>query len=281
MTAPHDLEQAPFHPLTGIPARRLSRRRVLIGAGAAAALLARGVAVSAQMSSASPETNISGEDDAVAILERAAQAMADLDTFAFELQTVRGTSTILSGFELESVIGAVRRPTDLQAEVAVSIPLGNLVIGAISLDGVFYIQDPLSDGTWMEMGQMGEVQTLINPDVLILTAVRLVQDARVTGSGKVDGREATIVEGTVDFSGLLDTVSAAGGEDATAMESLLVGEPVQVGFWIDEDDRPVEVEMIGPIFASESDDVVRVVSLFDFNEPVEIEAPEVVATPSF
>ncbi len=281
MTTPHDLEPTPFHPLTGMPTRTLSRRRVLFGAGAAAALLARGVAVSAQTPAASPETNISGEDDAVAILQRAAQAMADLDTFAFEMQTVRGTSTILSGFELESVAGVVRRPTDLQAEVAVSIPLGKLQIGAISLDGVFYIQDPLSDGSWMEIGQMGEVQTLINPDVLILNAVRLVQDARVIGTEKIDGREATTIEGMVDFSGLLDTVTAAAGEEASAMESLLAGEPVQVSFWIDEDDRIVEVEMIGPIFASESDDVVRVVSLFDFNEPVEIEAPEVVATPSF
>ncbi len=207
--------------------------------------------------------------------------MADLDTFAFEMQTVRGSSTILSGFELESVTGVVRRPTDLQAEVAVSIPLGKLQIGAISLDGVFYIQDPLSDGAWMEIGQMGEVQTLINPDVLILNAVRLVQDARVTGTEKIDGREATTIEGTVDFSGLLDTMTAAAGEEAPAMESLLAGESVQVGFWVDEDDRIVEVEMIGPIFVSESDDVVRVVSLFDFNEPVEIDAPEVVATPSF
>lgn len=281
MTTPHDLEPTPFHPLTGVPARAMTRRRVLFGAGAAVALLARGVTVSAQTPAASPETNISGEEDAVAILQRAAQAMADLDTFAFEMQTVRGSSTILSGFELESVSGVVRRPTDLQAEVAVSIPLGKLQIGAISLDGVFYIQDPLSDGSWMEIGQMGEVQTLINPDVLILNAVRLVQDARVTGTEKVDGREATTIEGTVDFSGLLDSMTAAAGEDASAMESLLAGEPVQVSFWIDEDDRIVEVEMIGPIFASESDDVVRVVSLFDFNEPVEIEAPEVVATPSF
>ena len=59
------------------------------------------------------------------------------------------------------------------------------------------------------------------------------------------------------------------------------GQPVDVGFSIDEEARTAEVEMFGPIFASESDDVVRVVSLYDFDEPVEIEAPEVVSTPSF
>jgi hypothetical protein len=222
---------------------------------------------------------VGGEDDAVALLERAATTLAELETFGFEMQTVRGSSTIMSGFELESVEGVVRRPTDLQAEIGVSIPIGKLSIGAISLDGVFYIQDPLSDGSWMELGEMGEVQSLVNPDLLILSAVRLVQDARITGTGKVDGANTNVVEGTVDFSGLLERFGE--GEEQDQMSSLLAGEPVDVSFWIDEEDRIVEVELFGPIFASESEDVVRVVTLFDFNEAVEIEAPEVVATPSF
>lgn len=281
MAHSHDIEPTAFHPLTGVPAQTLTRRRMMIGAGCAvAAYLTGSTAVAAQDTSATPDVQVTGDDDAVALLERAAETLADLDTFSFEMQTVRGTSTILSGFELEAVSGSVRRPTDLLAEVSVSIPLGDLVIEAISLDGVFYIQDPLSDGAWMEIGEMGEIQTLVNPDYLILTAVRMIQNAQITGNGKVDGANATIVEGTVDFSGLLDQMGGEGA-DQEQMQSLLAEGPVQVAFWIDEEDRPVEVEMIGPIFASESDDVVRIVSLFDFNEPVEIEAPEVVSTPSF
>lgn len=281
MTSPRDIEPTPFHPLTGIPVRGVTRRRVLFGAGGLLAARLAGVSPAAAQGTpaATPEIQVEGEGDAVALLEQAAQALAELDSFGFEMQTVRGTSTIMSGFGLESVEGVVRRPTDLQAEVEVSIPIGNLTIGAISLDGVFYIQDPLSDGAWMELGEMGEVQSLINPDVLILNAVRLVQDARIAGTGKVDGANTNIVEGTVDFSGLLDAFGE--GPEGDQMQSLLAGEPVDVGFWIDEEDRIREVEMFGPIFASESDDVVRVVSLFDFDEPVEIEAPEVVSTPSF
>ena len=280
MTTPRDIEPTPFHPLTGTPVRGVTRRSVLFGAGGVlAARLGDARPAFAQDASATAEIRVGGEDDAVALLERAAKTLAELDSFGFEMETVRGTSTIMSGFELQSVAGVVRRPTDLQAEVQVSIPIGDLTIGAISLDGVFYIQDPLSDGSWMELGEMGEVQTLVNPDLLIMTAVRLVQDARITGTGKVDGADANVVEGTVDFSGLLERFGEGAEQDQ--MRSLLAGEPVDVGFWIDEEDRIVEVELFGPIFASESDDVVRVVTLFDFNEPVEIDAPEVVATPSF
>jgi hypothetical protein len=278
MRPPKHVEPTPFHPLTGLSAHALSRRGVLLGTGALiAAKLAGSSAVSAQGGVATPELQVEGEPEAVAMLERAAEALAALDSFAFEMTTARGSSTILSGFELKSVSGVVRRPTDLQADVEISIPLGNLTVSAISLDGVFYIQDPLSDGSWMELGEMGEIQTLVNPDVLILNAVRQVQDARIASTAKVDGRNASIVEGTVDFSGLLDQF----GEGQEQMQSLLADDPVQVGFWIDDADRIVEVEMFGPIFASESDDVVRILTLSDFNEDVEIEAPEVVSTPTF
>jgi hypothetical protein len=264
-----------FHPLMDRIQRPMSRRAMLAGAGGVIATRMIGTSASAQTPVASPEIQIEGESDAVELLNRSAETLAEFETFAFEMETVQGSSTVMQGFELKSVTGVVRRPLDLQAEVEVGTPLGSLSIGAVSLDGIFYVQDPLSDGAWMEIGQVGELQTVINPDVLILLAVRLVQDARITGSEDVDGAPTTVVEGTVDFSGLLDDAGQAQSEAA----AFLSDEPVDVMFWIDEEDRILEVEMLGPILASESDDVVRVISLFDFNEPVVIEAPEEVTTP--
>jgi len=36
----------------------------------------------------------------------------------------------------------------------------------------------------------------------------------------------------------------------------------------------LEIEVLGPILTSESDDVIRVIRFFDFNEPIEIERPD-------
>jgi hypothetical protein len=274
MTSASDFESPAFHPLISRIQQPMTRRAALLGAcGLLATRVAPGVA--AQEATAEPELQIEGDPDAVELLERSAEALANLKTFAFEMETVRGSSSIMAGFELKSVSGVIRRPTDLRAEVEVSIPLGDLTIEAIGLDGTFWIQDPLSDGAWMELGQMGEIQALINPDILILRAVQLVQNAMVTGNGKVDGDTVTIVEGEVDFSGLLEGF----GQDSSEIANFLATEPVLVAFWIDEEDRIREVEMIGPILASETEDVVRVITLTEFNEPVEIEAPDIVATP--
>jgi hypothetical protein len=275
MTSSSDLESPMFHPLMDRIQRPMSRRAMLAGASAVIATRVTGMSATAQTPVASPEIQIEGETDAVELLNRSAETLAGFETFAFEMETVQGSSTVMQGFELKSVTGVVRRPLDLQAEVEVGTPLGSLSIGAVSLDGIFYVQDPLSDGAWMEIGQVGELQTVINPDVLILLAVRLVQDARITGTENVDGSPTTVVEGTVDFSGLLDDAGQAESEAA----AFLSDEPVDVMFWIDDEDRILEVEMLGPILASESDDVVRVISLFEFNEPVEIEAPVEVTTP--
>lgn len=274
MKSSRELESPAFHPLIARLQRPVSRRAALLGACGLA--LARADAI-AQDAPATPELQIEGDEDAVALLERSAQVLSELETFAFEMETVRGSSTIMQGFELKTVSGVVRRPTDLEAEIEVSIPLGDLTVRAVSLDGTFWIQDPLSDGAWMELGQMGEIQALVNPDILILQAVQLVQNATVAGTGKIDGGDATIVEGQVDFSGLLDQIGDM-SEDAQVSQ-LLADEPVLVAFWIDEQERIVEVEMIGPIMASESEDVVRVIQLSDFNEPVEIERPEDISTP--
>ncbi len=259
------------HPLIRTLDRPVSRRAML--AGAALTLLPSTRAVAQEMSSpdvATPSPDLDGEAEAVALLESAVEAISALETFAFELDTTRGKSTIFQGLELKGVEGVVRRPLDIQATVTVGTPLSDITVSAIGLDGEFWVQDPLSDGGWISMGSDPQIQSLINPDALLLYAVRLVQDAQITGTEKIYGVETTLVEGTVDFVDFLGQF----GQGQMELTQLIAEGPKDVAFWIDDENRVVESEIRGPIFASESDDVVRVLGLFDFNEPVEIERPE-------
>lgn len=272
----YDNSQEPWnHPLIRRPERAVSRRLFLLGgASAAVGLVAMpgGRTAVAQEPVATPDVRLEGDEDAVALLESAANAIAELDTFAFSLETTRGTSTIMEGFELKNVEGVVRRPVDVQATITMGIPFGEISATAVGVDGEFWVEDPLSaDETWIYLGSDPQFQALINPDRLILLAVRLVQDAQITGTEKVAGAETTIVEGTVDF---VAAAEAAIGDDASMIAEFLAEGPKDVIFWIDEEHRVVEAEIVGPLLTTESEDVVRVLSLFDFNEPVEIEIPE-------
>jgi hypothetical protein len=263
------------HPLIRTLDRPMSRRIFTLGsAGIFGAVAARPALhlVAAQETSpaATPAIQVTGDQDAVDLLNAAAEAMAALDTFAFELKTTQGSSTILQGLELKGIEGVVRRPVDLEATLSIGVPFGSIDVTAVGVDGSFWVQDPLAgDDSWIALGSDQEIQSLINPDSLILLAVRLVQGAKITGTEKLDGADTTMVEGTVDFYAAAD---AALGSSEMLSEYLAEGEK-DVTFWIDDENRVVEAEIRGPLVASESDDVARVVSFFDFNEPVDIETP--------
>ena len=265
-----------FHPLISSPPRRVGRRRLLAfaGGGMAAAVAAPGLRlVTAQSSPASPEAAVeaTGDDDAVALLTESAAAMAELETFTFELENVQGEAELLEGFSLEAIEGAVRRPLDFTAVVSIGVPFGTIDVTATGIDGKAWIQNPIEDGAWIELSEIGDITALVNPDALILSAVNVIQDARIQDTESVGGVNATRIAGTIDFAAAAERY---GGQDVQLPEQISQT-PIPVLVWIDEEKRIIEIEIQGPILTSDSDDIIRSVTFDSFNEPVEIEAPDI------
>lgn len=265
------------HPLISTRELQWNRRRLfLVGSGGLVSVAATrpGPRLAAAQEATPPASPIidqlTGEPEATTLLRSAAQAMAELQTFQFEIETTRGQSTILQGLEVESITGAVRRPVDFTATVRVGLPFGSIEVTAVGVDGKAYIQDPLSDGQWIELEGTKQAVALINPDTLILSSIGVVQDARIDGTEKIDGVETTRLAGTIDFAASAEQLS--GGSLEVPAE--LSAEPISLLIWIDDQQRVVEIEIDGPLLETESDDVIRVVSFFGFDEPVEIEAPQ-------
>lgn len=218
--------------------------------------------------SSTPASHAEGDSDAVAVLKEAASAVMALDTFKFSMETTAGSSTIFPGVELESVEGEVRRPMDVSATMTVKAFTQSMSASAVVVDGDVYVQNPLSGGAWENMGSAPEISTMINPDWLLLAAINLIQDAAITSED--DG--ITLVEGYVNLS---ETIGELDAEGTQQVENFLASEPVDVAFWIDENNLINAAELYGPIFANESPDVEKRIELSGFNEPVEIEAPAI------
>ena len=249
----------------------LTRRTILAGGGA---LLLGAVARPVVAQDASPAATPTGASDAVELLNAAAEAMTGLETFAFDLITTQGETTILEGFTLEEVRGVVRRPTDFQTTLTVAMPFASLDLTAVSVNNEVWIELPqLGDtgGGWTSLGSSEGVLSLLNPDVLILQSVRFIDDAEIDREDDVDGVDVTWVAGTVDFHGI---ATRLGGDQQGLADQIAEG-PVTVDIAIDGDRLIRKIEISGPILSSESDDVVREVTFSGFNEPVEIETPDV------
>ena len=215
---------------------------------------------------------LTGEPEAVELLRNAANVMADLSSFEFEIETTRGQSTIFQGLDVEQITGAVRRPVDFTATVSVGVPFGSIDVTAIGVDGMAWVQDPLAEGeNWIALEGSENIVALINPDTLIVSSIGVIQDAQIDGTEEVDGAETTRIAGTVDFEATAERVT--GG--SVQLPAEISAEPLPVLVWIDAEGRVVEIEVSGQIVPTESEDVVRSVRFFGFNEPVEIEAPPV------
>lgn len=239
-------------------------RRQLISSAVALGVFGRTLAVAAQEST--PASEAEGDADALEVLQAAGLALLEVETFEFSMSTIRGTSSILPGLEMVGVEGKVRRPMDMSATITVKALMATLELSAVSVDGEFYIQNPMSGGAWENMGSAPSMVTMINPDWIINLAVNQVKDARITS--EKDG--VILIEGYVDLAGSLASLDS---EDQGEFSTFLADTPIDVAFWINEDLMITTAEMYGPIFASESADVERRIELSRFNETVEIERP--------
>ena len=269
-----------FHPLIHQSEPRLNRRRLMLlgGSGLAAAALARPQLSLVAAQEATPDIGsigdliqdqITGEEDAVALLRDAAQTMAELDSFRFEIETVAGESEIFQGLSVGLIEGAVRRPLDFMATVTVNLPFGSIDVSAVGIEGSAWVQDPLSDSQWIALEGAEDIVAIINPDTLIVSSIGLIQNAAIDGTEQVDGEETTVVTGEVNFRNTADQLT---GNDVN-LPAEISSEPLPVTIWIDSENRVVEIEVAGPILSTERDDVIRAIRFFDFNEPVEIERP--------
>lgn len=255
-----------YSPVIRASARPKVSRRVVIASALALGTFATTVPAWARQST--PVSHADGDSDALEVLKSAGMQVLDLETFTYSMNTITGSSAIFPGVEVESIEGVVRRPMDVSATLTVKAFMQTMSISAVVVDGDVFVQNPLSGGAWENMGSAPQIATMINPDWLLLAAINLIQDARITGER--DG--VTLIEGHLNFT---ETLGELNAQDLQEVDQFLATGPVDVAFWIDAENYITRAEIYGPIFASESPDVEKRIELSNFDEPVEIFVPDI------
>lgn len=233
-----------------------------------------------------PRLAAAQDDEATALLQSAAAKMGSLQSFRFKLSTINGQSTILQGLELVGVEGSVLRPQSFEATITAKVAIIEVKVRTIGIGNRLWVTDPtIAEERFIEVtggadGDLGDTQNLadlINPDRLLLEAVKYVKDPKIEDEETIDGVETTLVTGIFDASALASLAPATPGADGEMGVDLLALGEMPILIWIDAEGYVLRIELEGPLTTAESPNVIRRLELFDFDEPVEIAEPVVTA----
>lgn len=199
--------------------------------------------------------------DATDLLARSADRMEQVDSFAFQVDHENGATQIVAGMNMVHAEGAVQGTDRMQLEVEARFASTNIKTGIVILPGQGYLQNPLT-GRWQEQPDL-DISSLFDPATGVTGLMRAATDVEVVAREPVDGVDSYIVETSVDSGNLQVFVGNA-----------TPGTAVTARVWIGADDLLVRrIEVVGPLAPNDAEDILRRLTLSDFDEVVEITAP--------
>ena len=197
--------------------------------------------------------------DAVALLREAADRTEQVQSFRFVLEHEHGATEIVRGLLMERAEGEVAGVDRLRVEIEASLGPLNLEVGVVVIGEDGWITNPLT-GRWER--EDITVEDVFDPATGVTALMRVVDAARVTGTDRVGGVRSYRVEATVDSG------------DVTLFGDPSPGRALAATVWIGIDDALVRrIEIVGGITADEPDNLLRRVTLRDFDAEIEIVPP--------
>jgi len=199
--------------------------------------------------------------DARDVLDRSAERMEALTSFAFEVEHENGATEIVGGIRMVTASGAVQGTDRMRLEVQARFANTNIQTGIVILPGEGYLQNPLT-GRWQRQDGM-DISDFFDPARGVTALMRGTTAVEVVGSERIDGVDSYILQATLDSGDLgIFVGNAPAGHDVSAR------------VWIGVEDLLVrQVEVYGPLAPNDTDNVVRRLLLSDFDATVEIIAP--------
>ncbi len=193
-----------------------------------------------------------------AVLERSGEVMEALESFHFRLTHENGGTPIGQGLVIREVQGDVARPDKISLEF--SGLAGSFVMRAslIAIGESNFISNPIT-GEWEPVPAEVSPLGFFEPTRGVSEIMRRIESPRLVSAE--DGSYA--ISGTIASEGLASLFGAV--EEGNSVDINVVIDATSLFL--------LEARLEGRITASEEDGVIRIITLSNFNEPVEIELP--------
>jgi hypothetical protein len=197
-------------------------------------------------------------------LRRAVDAVLQLESAAFTLEHLTGTTTLFPGLEMSKVFGIVDIPDrfSLTVEAESTFPRSFVEISIVTIEDQAYMTDVIS-GQWREVSQdilpfsFGDLgQSLAD----IIEALDLPV---FVGAERLKDHDSYHISGRIQSEDLTGIVPGAGE-----------GFDVELDLWLEQArSLLLQVLISGKVVPTDGVDAVRLLTLDDINVPVEISPP--------
>ena len=199
--------------------------------------------------------------DPAELLREAGEAVSGLSSFHFRLEHDKGSTEITTGLFVEDAEGDVVNPDRISVEFSGTFGTGFAIRARlITVMDTSYMTNPLS-GKWeavpVEVSPLG----FFSPTRGIAAMTAQVNDPRLL--------DEAAAKGAYRIAGLLPTSALS-----SLLGKTLPGASVAVELSIDAETLFLtKARIVGNVTSSDEDNLVRIITLSAFNEPVLIEAP--------
>ncbi len=199
---------------------------------------------------------------AAVVLERAVSAVAGAPSFRFELTHRRGATVLSNGIQVDKATGAAVVPDRYSLDADTRIGRAYFRTQVVVLGEVTYMRNPLAD-RWDKLTAEESPFGFFNPPALVAGIIgQVMEPALGTVPDSIEGEY--VIDGRLPAAALKPLTGAVD-------EAAVLAVRIRVAA---DDFLPSSAEITGRATADESDDIVRVIRLWDFGARIELEPPE-------
>ena len=203
--------------------------------------------------------------DAKEALRNAVSEVLQLESAAFTLEHVKGSTTLLPGLQMSKAFGTVDIPDrfSLTVEAELAIPHSFVRISVVTIEDQAYMTDIIS-GRWRQVGPEILPFNFSNLSSTLAQIIEAVDNPVFVRTERLLGHDTHRIRGRIrsqDLSGLVP--GAVAGFD------------VELDLWLEQARSLLRrILLTGMVIRTDDPETVRMLTLDDINTPVEISAPE-------
>lgn len=215
-------------------------------------------AILAACDTAAPEPTPTPVNPA-ALLAESGDAMNALQSFRFRLAHNKDGTPLADGLAVSDAEGAVVSPDRISLEFSGTFGTFGVRSSIISIGADSYMTNPLN-GNWESAASGVSPLAFFDPQNGIGAMMRSVENPAVVSTSE----DAIVVEGDLAVSVLAPILGGAATEGDVRVELTIAADSLHLE----------KAVITGRVTAAEADGLIRTITLWDFNAPIPIDAPE-------